>query len=553
MADARAGGARRAVFLDRDGTIVEDPGFLHVPGKVKLLPGAASAIKQLNDRGFLVIIVTNQSGIARGLYTAEDYAAVQRRLAELLQKQGAHVDAAYFCPHHPLFTGPCDCRKPGSKLFREAQQALDIAFTRSWWVGDRLADVQPARPAPLVAQIPIRVGQTVTGRLVQSDQKFSDGSRYKMYAFVGNKRDTVAVDLTSDDFDANLLIADAAGNSLARNDDSGEKCNARLTFVPPATANYRIYANSSSQAEIGEYHLSVARGRAPAAADTVCRGFGAVAGLIEVGQTITGNLTSEDPQFTGDSTYFQRWILPVRANQAFTVDLQSDDFDAYLMLTRGRGEKLVSNDDGGGGCNARLVYTAQDDHPLRILVNTASRPPRQTGHFTLRVSDGEAAVETKGNCRFTATASASAPTATPVSAPAAQPLQQKVSNVSQQSSSAALPTIRVGESVNGALTDRDSLYPDTSYFKFYQFTAPGPSDTITIDLSSDDFDPVLIVRGDDLDNSIINDDGGPGCSSRIVRAFPSRGPYRILVNTTNSPKRQTGNFTLSITRGVKPV
>ena len=395
--------------------------------------------------------------------------------------------------------------------------------------------------SPLAAQIPIRVGQTLTGRLTQTDQKFSDGSRYKMYAFVGNKGDPVAVDLTSDDFDANLLIADASGNTLARNDDSGEKCNARLTFVPPATGNYRIYANSSAQAELGEYHLSLARGRAPAAADTVCRGFGAVAGMIEVGQTVTGNLTSDDPQFTGDSTYFQRWILPVRPNQAFTVDLLSDDFDAYLMLTRGRGEKLVSNDDGGGGCNARLVYTAQDDHPLRVIVNTASRPARQTGHFTLRVTDGESAVETKGNCRFTAAASAG------------QTLQQSVSNVSQQSSGAAIPVIRVGESINGALTDRDSLYPDTSYFKFYQFTAPGPSDTITIDLSSDDFDPVLIVRGDDLDNSIIDDDSGPGCASRVVRAFPSRGPYRILVNTTNSPKRQTGNFTLSITRGAKPV
>ena len=397
-----------------------------------------------------------------------------------------------------------------------------------------------ALPVSLPAQIPIRLGQTVTGRLLPSDQKFSDGSRYKMYAFVGNKGDTVAVDLTSDDFDANLLIADAAGNSLARNDDSGEKCNARLTFIAPATGNYRVYANSSAAAELGEYHLSLARGRARAAADTVCRGFGQVAGSIEVGQTVTGNLTADDPQFTGDSTYFQRWILPVKPNQAFTVDLQSDDFDAYLMLTRGRGDKLVSNDDGGGGCNARLVYTAQDDHPLRILVNTASRPPRQTGHFTLHVSDGAAAVETKGNCRFTATAST------------AQTLQRTVSTAAQQSSGASLPSIRVGESINGALTDRDSLYPDTSYFKFYQFTAPA-NDTITIDLSSDDFDPVLIVRGDDLDNSVINDDGGPGCSARVVRAFPSRGPYRILVNTTNSPKRQTGNFTLSITRGAKPV
>ena len=103
--------------------------------------------------------------------------------------------------------------------------------------------------APLAAQTPIRIGQTVTGRLVITDQQFSDGSRYKMYAFVGNKGDTVAVNLMSDDFDANILLADASGNSLARNDDSGEVCNARLTYVLPQAANYRLYANSSAVAE----------------------------------------------------------------------------------------------------------------------------------------------------------------------------------------------------------------------------------------------------------------------------------------------------------------
>ena len=137
--------ASRAVFLDRDGTIVEDAGFLHEPGKVKLFPGSAEAIRRLNEHGFLVILVTNQSGIARGLYTVADYTAVQRRLGELLEVHGAHIDGAYFCPHHPQFSGPCECRKPGLKLFREAEQALDIDLTRSWWVGDRLSDVQPAR------------------------------------------------------------------------------------------------------------------------------------------------------------------------------------------------------------------------------------------------------------------------------------------------------------------------------------------------------------------------------------------------------------------------
>ena len=136
--------ASPAVFLDRDGTIIEDAGYVHEPGKVKLLSGAAQAIRQLNEHGFLVVVVSNQSGIGRGLYTVADYTAVQRRLTELLEAHSAHLDGASFCPHHPRFTGPCECRKPGVKLFRDAAQALDIDFTRSWWVGDRLSDVQPA-------------------------------------------------------------------------------------------------------------------------------------------------------------------------------------------------------------------------------------------------------------------------------------------------------------------------------------------------------------------------------------------------------------------------
>jgi len=140
-------GRHRAVFLDRDGTIVDDPppGFLHEPGKVRLLPGAAAAIRRLNAAGWLVVVATNQSGIGRGLYDAAAYSAVQRRLTELLAAHGAHLDAAYFCPHYPDSDGPCDCRKPGVKLFRDAEAALGIDLHDSYWVGDRLSDVEPAR------------------------------------------------------------------------------------------------------------------------------------------------------------------------------------------------------------------------------------------------------------------------------------------------------------------------------------------------------------------------------------------------------------------------
>ena len=135
---------RRAVFLDRDGTIVEDPGFLHEPEQVHVFPGAAEAIRRLNATGYLVVVVTNQSGIARGLYSVADYRAVEKRLSEILKNDGARIDASYFCPHHPQAPEPCACRKPKTKLFLDAQAALGIDFTRSWWVGDRLSDVQPA-------------------------------------------------------------------------------------------------------------------------------------------------------------------------------------------------------------------------------------------------------------------------------------------------------------------------------------------------------------------------------------------------------------------------
>lgn len=137
-------GARPAVFLDRDGTLVHDPGYLHRPDDVQLLPGAAAAVARLAAAGYWIVVVTNQSGIARGLYGPADFAAVQGRLTELLARHGARLDATFFCPHHPDVSGPCPCRKPGVQLFEAAAAALGIDFRRSWFVGDKVSDVEPA-------------------------------------------------------------------------------------------------------------------------------------------------------------------------------------------------------------------------------------------------------------------------------------------------------------------------------------------------------------------------------------------------------------------------
>jgi D-glycero-D-manno-heptose 1,7-bisphosphate phosphatase len=135
---------RPAVFVDRDGTLIADPGYLSDPGAVRLMPGAAAAIARLNRAGYPVILVTNQSGIGRGMYDEAAFQAVQRRVEALLADAGARVDATYFCPHAPDRDPPCDCRKPEPGLFLRAANEHGLDLSASYFIGDRARDVEPA-------------------------------------------------------------------------------------------------------------------------------------------------------------------------------------------------------------------------------------------------------------------------------------------------------------------------------------------------------------------------------------------------------------------------
>ncbi|MDH3298414.1 MAG: phosphoribosylglycinamide formyltransferase [Gemmatimonadota bacterium] len=133
----------RAAFLDRDGTLVRDPGYLSRASDVALLPGVAEAIRRLNQAGIRVIVVTNQSGIGRGYYSEEGFRAVQAEIDRQLECDGARIDATYFCPHDPT-VHKCDCRKPGLELYRRAAADQSVDTAGSWFVGDRVSDVEPA-------------------------------------------------------------------------------------------------------------------------------------------------------------------------------------------------------------------------------------------------------------------------------------------------------------------------------------------------------------------------------------------------------------------------
>jgi D-glycero-D-manno-heptose 1,7-bisphosphate phosphatase len=143
-----------ALFIDRDGTISEEIGYVNHASRYRVYPYSAAAIRRLNEAGWLAILVTNQAGVARGYFTEDLIRQVHTVLTDELERGGARLDAIYYCPHHPSAGEPpyradCDCRKPRPGLITRAAQEFDIDLSRSWMVGDRHSDIQLAHNAGL--------------------------------------------------------------------------------------------------------------------------------------------------------------------------------------------------------------------------------------------------------------------------------------------------------------------------------------------------------------------------------------------------------------------
>ena len=143
---------RPAVFIDRDGTISEEVGYINHPSRFRVFPYAAEAIRMLNDNGWLAIVITNQAGVARGYFSEEMISSVHDQLKRELG--GAELDAIYYCAHHPSVGEPpyrvdCDCRKPKTGLIDRAARDFEIDMGASWVIGDRYSDLELARNAGL--------------------------------------------------------------------------------------------------------------------------------------------------------------------------------------------------------------------------------------------------------------------------------------------------------------------------------------------------------------------------------------------------------------------
>lgn len=141
-----------AVFLDRDGTIIEDPGYLRDCSQVRLLPGAVEAIRQFRRAGFRVVVVTNQSAVARGYLTEAQLAAIHDHLRRMLAAHGAPLDGVYYCPYHPegvvdAYRKSSDWRKPDCGMLQAAAGDLGLDLAQSWMIGDSAGDVEAGRRA----------------------------------------------------------------------------------------------------------------------------------------------------------------------------------------------------------------------------------------------------------------------------------------------------------------------------------------------------------------------------------------------------------------------
>ena len=152
MPNRAATNPRPAAFLDRDGTLIEDVNFLTRAEDIRLLPGSIEGMKRLREAGYLLVIVSNQSSVARGMITEPELWRIHARLEQVLAEDGLTLDAAYYCPHHPEGALPeyakgCDCRKPKPGMLLQAAKEHHIALTRSVMIGDSERDIQAGRAA----------------------------------------------------------------------------------------------------------------------------------------------------------------------------------------------------------------------------------------------------------------------------------------------------------------------------------------------------------------------------------------------------------------------
>ncbi len=388
----------------------------------------------------------------------------------------------------------------------------------------------------------LTLGMEWRGSLTTSDVRWVDGSFVQAWGLELSRGATVTVDLLSDEFDAYLLIVGPGLEGALSDDDGAGACDARLTLSAPEDGTFRVVANSLTAGATGRFRLRVSEQPGPRTAGE-CEGFAVepdvdlVAWLnalpiegrvIRVGQEAPGELTTAD-SMGWDDTYHQAWGLDLHRGETATLDLLSDEFDAYLMVVGPGLEEPLMDDDGAGGCDARITFAAPEDGTYRAVVNTLVGA---TGRFRLRVTDEPGPI-TGGECEGFGGEDVESVLGVWL---AGLPTDERV--------------LAMGMVMSGKLTPADSVSWDGTHVQVWVLELEAGQEA-TVDLLSADFDSYLMIVGPGLEQVLTDDDGAGACDARLTFAASEAGLYRVAVNTISAGA--TGEFQLRVTEKPGPV
>lgn len=348
------------------------------------------------------------------------------------------------------------------------------------------------------AQRQIRPGQTINATLTESDPKTTERGRFHVYTFTARSGQTLVATMRSKDFDTYLTVGRVVSgitDAMKTDDDRGGGTDSRIRFVVPQDGSYLLVAQALSEDGRGAYTLQLEDAPAPATA---------TARPIRVGQTLTGALAATDA-VEDDDSYYDTYTITARKGQRLQIDMTSE-FDAFLNFGKMDGTEFTSirtDDDGGGGTNARLRITIPDDGEYVIHANSVG--PGVTGTYSVAVTEREAP----------------ATNATP-------------------------RAIEPNTEVSGSLDDGDPQGDDDSYFDYWTYQGR-QGERIKISLSSEAFDTYLTLgtmQNGQFTEIDSNDDSGDSTNSVLEATLPSTGTFVIRVKALSGENE--GAYTLKV-------
>lgn len=347
---------------------------------------------------------------------------------------------------------------------------------------------------------PLRVGQSVTGQLVTTDEPVNDRGRFHAYRFDAREGQRLVLTAESNDFDTFLLVGRQVGpvlDELKRDDDGGEGTHSRLRFTVPRTGPYIVLVQSYAEEGMGAFTLALADAPAPLTGGSRA---------ISLGATEEGVLADTDNEDDETDKFYDQYTFRGRAGQRVEIEMTSDAFDTYLRLGRLDGcdwEEIATDDDGGEGTGSRIRHTLPSDGEYVIRATSFGE---NTGAYTLAVRER---VVTQ------------------------QPTQSR--------------PIAAGETMTGELEEADAILDaDQSYYELWTYQGHA-GEQLRISMDAEDFDTFVAIgqmNGSEFEEIATMDDGGEGTNSLLEVTLPSDGEYVIRANSFSA--EETGTYTLRV-------